>query len=191
MYILYRLPRRGAAVLLAGMQSILMSQAYLLSLAKEVPKDPRRLLTLYNLEPVTHSYVYCPACCYLYPYSVGTTKKRKASALSSEFLNRVQNVNEDVPLVSSTPTRCTHRRLRSGAACSEPLFNTITITSNIYMVPRFKYETQDLKEWLEWLLSRPAIDGEVFKAFQKPRKDHMEDMWDGRHLCRILLKKGK
>ena len=191
MYILYRLPRRGAAVLLAGMRSIMMSQASLLSLAKEVPKDPRRLLTLYNLEPVTHSYVCCPACCYLYPYSVGTTKKRKASTLSSEFLNRVQNVNEDVPLVSSTPTRCTHRRLRSGAACSEPLFDTIRITGNIYTVPRFKYETQDLKEWLGWLLSRPAIDEEVFKAFRKPRKDRMEDMWDGRHLCRILLKKGE
>src|ERR1700761_6832541 len=191
MYILYRLPRRGAAVLLAGMRSILMSQPSLLSLASEVPKDPRRLLTLYNLDPITHYYVCCPACSYLYPYSVGTTKKRKASTLSSEFLNRVQNVNEDVPLVSSTPTRCTHRRLRSGAACGEPLFDTIRITGNVYVVPRFKYETQDLKEWLGWLLSRPAIDEEVFKAFLKPCKDRMEDMWDGRHLCRILLKKGE
>src|SRR6201996_3734009 len=191
MYILYRLPRRGAAVLLAGMRSILMSQPSLLSLASEVPKDPRRLLTLYNLDPITHYYVCCPACSYLYPYSVGTTKKRKASALSSEFLNQVQNANEDVPLVSSTPTCCTHRRLPSDAACGEPLFDTITITGKVYMVPRFKYETQDLKEWLGWLLSRPAIDEEVFNAFRKPRKNRMEDMWDGRHLCRILLRKGE
>ena len=62
MYILYRLPRRGVAVLLAGMRSILTSQASLLSLASEVPKDPRRLLTLYNLDPVTHRYVCCPVC---------------------------------------------------------------------------------------------------------------------------------
>ena len=111
MYILFRLPRRGAAVLLAGMRSILMSQASLLSLASEVPKDPRRLLTLYNLDPVTHYHVCCPACSYLYPYSVRTTKKRKASALSSGFLNHAENANEDIPLVSSTPTHCTHRRL--------------------------------------------------------------------------------
>ena len=166
MYILYRLPRRGAAVLLAGMRSILMSQASLLSLASEVPKDPRLLLTLYNLDPVTHYHVCCPACSYLYPYSVRTmTKKRKASALSSRFLSHVENANEDVPLVPSAPTRCTHRCLRSGPVCGEPLFDTITTTGNVYVVPRFKYETQDLKEWLGWLLSRPAIDEEVFKAF--------------------------
>ena len=193
MYILYRLPRRGAAVLLAGMRNILMSQASLLSLASEVPKDPRRLLTMYNLDPVTHYHVCCPACSYLYPYSVRTTKKRKASALSSGFLNHIENAdsNQDVQLVSSAPTRCTHRRLRSGPVCGEPLFDAITITGNVYVVPRFKYETQDLKEWLGWLLSRPAIDEEVFKAFRKPRKDRMEDMWDGRHLCRILLKRGE
>ena len=166
MYILYHLPRRGMAVLLAGMRSILMSQASLLSLASEVLKDPRLLLTLYNLDPVTHYHVCCPACSYLYPYSVGTTtKKRKASALSSRFLSHVENANEDVLLVPSASTSCTHRRLRSGPVCSEPLFDTIMTTGNIYVVPWFKYETQDLKEWLGWLLSRPAIDKEVFKAF--------------------------
>ena len=139
MYILYRLPCCGMAVLLAGMQSILMSQVSLLSLVKEVLKDPQWLLTLYSLEPVTHSYVCCPTCCYLYPDSVGTTKKRKVSALSSEFLNCVQNVNEDVSIVSSTPIHCTHCYLCSGAACGKPLFDTITITSNIYVVPQFKY----------------------------------------------------
>jgi hypothetical protein len=193
MYILYCLPRRGATVLLAGMRSILASQASPLPLASEVPKDPRRLLTQYNLDPVTHSYVCCPACYYLYPYSVGATKKRKVSAMSSGFLNNVDNAddNVDVPLVLSALTHCTHCRVRSDAACSEPLFDNITINSNIYVVPRFKYEAQDLKEWLGWLLSRPAIDEEVFKAFRRPRKDRMEDMWDGKHLCRILLKKGE
>ena len=191
MYILYRLPHHGMAVLLAGMWSILMSQASLLSLAKEVPKDPWQLLTLYNLDPVTNYYVCCPSCSFLYPYSVGTTKKRKASALSSEFPNCVQDVNEDVPLVSSTATHCTHRRPHSDAACSEPLFETHRITGNIYMTLWFKYETQDLRERFRWLLLRPAIDKEVFKAFWRPHKDRMEDMWDGRHLCQVLLKKGK
>ena len=39
------------------------------------------------------------------------------------------------------------------------------INGKVYVVPQFKYEAQDLKEWLGWLLSRPAIDEEVFKAF--------------------------
>jgi len=193
MYILYHLPCQGAAVLLAGMRSILMSQASLLLFVSEVPKDPRWLLTLYNLDPVTHSYVCCPACYFLYPYSVGMTKKRKASALSSGFSNHVENTNDniDVPLVSSAPAHYTHRHVHSGSACSEPLFNNTMINGKVYVVPQFKYEAQDLKEWLGWLLLRPAIDEEVFKAFRKPHKDHMEDMWDGKHLCRILLKKGK
>jgi len=77
MYILYRLPRRGAAVLLAGMRSVLKSQPSLFSLATEVPKDPRKLLALYDLDPVTCSYVCCPACYYLYPYSAVKAKMSK------------------------------------------------------------------------------------------------------------------
>ena len=193
MYILYCLPRHGMAILLVGMRSILMSQASLLPLVIEVPKDPWWLLTLYNLDPVTHSYVCCPTCHFLYPYSVGTTKKRKASTLSSGFPNHVENANDDidVPQVLSAPAHCTHHCVHSGSACSEPLFDNTTINNNVFVIPQFKYKAQYLKEWLGWLLSRPAINKEVFKAFQKPRKDPMEDMWDGKHLCRILLRKGE
>ena len=47
MHILYRVTRRGAAVLLAGMKCVLKGRSSTASLASEVPKDPRRLLTLY------------------------------------------------------------------------------------------------------------------------------------------------
>ena len=171
MYILYRLPRRGAVVLLAGMRSILKSQPLLAPLASKVPKDPRTILTLYHLDPITHSYVCCPACHCLYPYSLVETKKRK------------------VP--SSIPVNCTYRRVRSGATCGEPLFDRVMINDNARMVPRLKYHAQDLKQWVGWLLSRPAIEEEVFKAFRRPRKERMEDVWDARHLCRVLLKKGE
>ncbi len=194
MYILYRLPCRGAAVLLAGMRSTLMGQVSLLPLAREVLKDPRQLLTLYNLNPVTHSYICCPACYFLYPYSVAKSKKRKASILSGKFLNHAEpndEVLDDIPLVSSTPAQCTHHCVHSGGVCGEPLFDNIAINGSIYEVPQFKYEAQDLKEWLRWILSRPVIEDEVFKAFHKPCKERMEDMWDGQHLCRILLRKGE
>jgi hypothetical protein len=59
------------------------------------------------------------------------------------------------------------------------------------MVPRLKYHAQDLKQWVGWLLSRPTIEEEVFKAFRRRRKEQMEDIWDGAHLCRLLLKEGE
>ena len=31
----------------------------------------------------------------------------------------------------------------------------------------------------------------MFKAFQRPQKEQMEDMWDGGHLCKVLLKSGE
>lgn len=196
MYILYRLPRRGATVLLAGMRSILKSELSLAPLANEVPKDPRRLLTLYHLDPATHNYICCPACYHLYPHSVFRRKKRMASTFSSsELPNPMDHTNdggasEDVPSVT-TPAHCTHRRIRSGASCGEPLFDSVTINGNTHVVPRFKYYAQDLKQWVGWLLSRPTIEEAVFKAFRRPRKERMEDMWDGGHLCKVLLKSGE
>lgn len=198
MYILYRLPRRGAIVLLAGMRSILKTQTSLVPLASEVPMDPRRLLTLYHLDPVTRSYVCCPTCYCLYPHSIVKTKKRKAPALFGENHTLMENTEGgtmgligDAPFVSSTPDNCTFLRVCSGVTCGEPLFNQVTINGNARMVPRLQYHAQDLKQWVGWLLSRPAIEEEVYKAFRRSRKGQMEDMWDAGHLCRILLKKGE
>jgi tnp2 family transposase len=110
----------------------------------------------------------------------------------------MENVNGDTsgdaPFILTTPTHCTHRRVSSGAICGEPLFKSVTINGNsnsVPLVPRLKYYAQDLKQWLGWLLSRPAIEDEVFKAFRRSRKEKMEDIWDGGHLCRVLLKKGE
>ncbi len=138
MYVLYHLPRRGAAVLLAGMRSILKSQASLCSLASEVPIDPRKLLSMYSI-----------------------------------------------------PTHCTHHRVGASPTCGEPLFETVIINAKAHTVPLCKYEVQDLKQWVGRLLSRPSIEEYVFKAFRRPRKEYMEDMWDAGHLCKILLKKGE
>ena len=195
MYVLYRLPRRGAAVLLAGMRSILKSQASLRPLASDVPLDPRKLLLLYDLDPVTRSYVCCTSCYSLYEHSLARTRKRKAPVSSSDCRdadNKADNkMPEDVKLVVSTPTHCTYRHVRAGPICGEPLFETVTINSKTYSVPLCKYEMQDLKQWVGRLLSRPFIEEQVFEAFRRPRKEYMEDMWDAGHLCKILLKKGE
>jgi hypothetical protein len=143
MYVLYRLPRRGAAVLLAGMRSILKSQASLRSLVSEVPTDPRKLLLTYDLDPVTRSYVCCPSCYFLYEYSFAGTRKRKAPVSSNEHHDTI-----DVQLGVTTPSHCTHRRIRAGPNCGEPLFETITVNAKAYTVPLCKYEVQDLKQWV-------------------------------------------
>ena len=36
------------------------------------------------------------------------------------------------------------------------------INGNARMVPRLQYHAQDLKQWVGWLLSRPAIEEEVW-----------------------------
>ena len=170
MYILYRLPRRGAAVLLAGMRSILKSQPSLRSLASEVLIDPRKLLLTYDLDPVTQSYVCCPSCYYLYEHSPARTRKRKAPVSSNEHRDNTKDANnkivEDVPLVFSIPTHCTHHRVRAGPICGKPLFDTVTINAKAYTVPLCKYEVQDLKQWVGRLLSRPSIEEQVFQAFR-------------------------
>jgi len=62
---------------------------------------------------------------------------------------------------------CTHRCVPSGAPCGELLFNSLTITGNAYVLPQFKYDAQDLKQWVGWLLLRPIIEEAVFNAFRR------------------------
>ena len=195
MHVLYRVPRRGAAVLLAGMRSVLKSDASLRYLANEVPKDPRTLLAIYPLDPITRSYVCCSSCFSLYPHSVIKTKKRKAPASvdNSEHHSATASLDK---LELTTPTHCTHRQVRNGSACGQSLFDNVVFDGNscadvVRLVPWLKYEAQDLKQWVGWLLSRPAIEEQVFKAFRRPRKEYMEGMWDAGHLCKILLKQGE
>ena len=192
MYVLFRVPRRGAAVLLAGMRSILNSEASLRHLANEVPKDPRTLLGMYGLDPITRSYVCCPSCYSLYPYSVIETKKRKAPAPIDSSEHRPTVASPD-GLELAVPAHCTHRQVRNGSACGQALFDSAVADGGSFTnaVPRLKYEAQDLKQWVGRLLSRPAIEEQVFKAFRRPRRECMEDMWDAGHLCRILLRKGE
>jgi len=195
MYVLYRLPHRGTAILLAGMRCILNSETSLRSLASEVPTDPRKLLILYDLNPVTRSYICCPSCYFLYDYSLSKTKKRKAPVSFDDHPHLTgktkSQMSEDTQLVVSIPAHCTHRRVRTSPPCGEPLFETLIVNANAYSVPLCKYEVQDLKQWVGRLLSRPAVEELVFKAFRRPRKEYMEDIWDAGHLCKILLKKGE
>ncbi len=194
MYILYHMPRHGAAVLLAGMRSILKSETSLRSLASEIPKDPRKLLTIYDFDPVTFSYVCCPSCYALYPHVLLATKKRKAPA-SPSGPNNYDSVVVSDEIIGDThqgaPTYCTHCRVCKGMVCGNALFDTAVVNSKSYVVPQCKYKVQDLKQWVGWLLSWSAVKEQIYNAFQRLRKEYMEDMWDAGHLSKILLTKGE
>ncbi len=194
MYVLYHVPRRGAAVLLAGMRSILKSETSLRSLASEIPKDPRKLLTIYDFDPVTFSYVCCPSCYALYPHVLLATKKRKAPA-SPSGPNNYDSVVVSDEIIGDThqgaPTYCTHCRVCKGMVCGNALFDTAVVNSKSYVVPQCKYKVQDLKQWVGWLLSWSAVKEQIYNAFQRLRKEYMEDMWDAGHLSKILLTKGE
>ena len=192
MYVLYSVPRHGAAVLLAGMRSVLSSDPSLRYWANEVPEDPRTLLAMYSLDPITHTYVCCTSCFSLYPHSVKKSKKRKAPAFTDSSEHHPMAVSLD-KLELTVPTHCTHRQVRNGSPCGQALFNDVVINDHYFahVVPRLKYEAQDLKQWVGRLLSRPAIEEQVFGAFRRPRREYMEDMWDAGHLCKILLKEGE
>lgn len=151
--------------------------------------DPRKLLIMYNLDPVTCCYVCCPSCYFLYEYSIIKTKKRRAPVSFDEHCHSVSEDPQSV--VSGVPSHCTHRQVCTGPICGEPLFDIVIINGKTYSVPLYKYEMQDLKQWIGRVLSRPTIEEHVFKAFRRSRKEYMEDMWDAGHLCKILLKRGE
>jgi hypothetical protein len=194
-YVLYRLPCHSAAILLAGMRSILNSEASLRPLASKVSMDPRRLVTLYDLDPITCSYICCPLCYFLYDYSLDKAKKRKAPVSFNDHHHTIEkaksDTSEDPHLVVSVPSHCTHHWVHTSPICGEPLFDTVIVNGRVYTVPLYKYEVQDMKQWVGRLLSRPTIEEHVFNAFWRPQKEYMEDMWDAGHLCKILLKKGE
>ena len=166
MYVLYHVPCRGAAILLAGMRSILKSEISLGSLASEILKDPRRLLTMYDLDPVTCTYICCPSCYALYPHDVLVSKKRKASPSfdgpSQDNPASGDNIRDVQP---GAPTHCMHCRVRKGSACGEALFDVVVVNGKCFIIPRCKYEAQDLKQWIGWLLSWPLVEEMISKAF--------------------------
>lgn len=170
-------------------------EASLRSLASKAPKGPRRLLAVYCLDSITITYVCCTSCHYLYNYSIAKSRQRRAPTLDDHCHTPMMEIADDdlsgdAQPATSVPVRCTHHRIHTGPACDEALVHSIIANGKSYIVRRCKYEMQGLKQWIWRLLSRASVEEHVFKAFQRPRKEYMEDMWDAEHLCQILLKGG-
>jgi hypothetical protein len=162
-YVLYHVPCHGAAILLAGMRSILKSEISLGSLASKILMDPRRLLTMYDLDPITRMYICCPSCYALYPHEVLTSKKWKAPASFNGSSHASGDNIGDIQL--GAPTYCMHCWVCKGKACGKALFNKVIINGKNFVIPWCKYEAQDLKQWIRWLISCPLVKEEISKAF--------------------------
>lgn len=125
MCVLYCVPCCSTAILLAGMRSILKSEISLGSLASDILKDPRTLLTMCGLDPITRAYICFPSCYTLYSHAVLMTKKRKAPASfnGSSHDNPVASGDNIGDIQLAAPAYCTHHHVHKGPACGEALFN--------------------------------------------------------------------
>lgn len=142
--------------MIAGIQSILMAAQVPSTIIRLLPKDPRAVVNKMDLNPRTTSYLQCPACYALYPFS-GTGFRH---------------------LPPGTIEFCGHRATPRGNICGAPLWKDRRIGATTLKAPIRKYVHQSLKEWVGRLLTRPGIEDVLDAAYDKPTTDRMTDMWD-------------
>jgi hypothetical protein len=160
MHLVFHLPRRATALLLVGMRCMLN----LLNAsgdADQLPGDPRTVLNRFDLDPRCTSYLQCPSCYALYPYT-GT--------------------------ITSAPPEfetCTHQPTPTSPPCGVPLWEERRLGGKTIRAPRRKYIHQSLKEWVGRLLTRPGVEDLLREPCDKPETSVMEDIWDAPVLRRI------
>ena len=160
MHLVFHLSRRATAVLLVGMRCMLSAYGPSRDLDK-LPDDPRTVINRFDLDPRCSSYLQCPVCYALYPYS-GT-----------------------ITSTPPEPERCTHRPTPTSPPCEVPLWEERRVGGKTVCAPRRKYIHQSLKEWVGRLLSRPGVEELLREPCDKPEAAVMEDIWDAPVLSKI------
>ncbi|KAF9643985.1 hypothetical protein BDM02DRAFT_3191016 [Thelephora ganbajun] len=120
----------------------------------KLPDDPRTVVNRFDLDPHCSSFLQCPACYALYPYT-GT--------------------------IMSTPPeikRCIHKQTPTSAPCDVPLWDERQLGGRTTRTPRWKYVHQSLKEWVGRLLTCPGVKELLREPCDKPKTLIMEDIWD-------------
>lgn len=154
MNLVFHLSRRATSVLLVGMRCMLLAYGPSRDPDK-IPDDPRTVVNQFDLDPRCTSYVQCPVCYALYPYT-GT--------------------------IASMPPeleRCTHKPTPTSPRCDVPLWEERRLGGNTVWAPRRKYIHQSLKEWVGRLLTRPGVEELMREPCDRPEAAVMEDIWDG------------
>ncbi|KAF9647790.1 hypothetical protein BDM02DRAFT_3187692 [Thelephora ganbajun] len=154
MHLVFHLSRRATMVMLAGMRCMLSSLGANRELIDQLPNDPRSVLNRFNLDPRCSSFLQCPVCYALYPYS-GT-----------------------ITSVTGGINRCPYKSTPSSPPCNTPLWEERRSGGSTFLAPRRKYIHQSLKEWVGRLLARPGIPELFREPCNRPPTTVMGDIWD-------------
>lgn len=153
MNLVFHLSRRATSILLVGMRCMLLAHGPSQE-SDKLPHDPRTVLNRFNLDPYCSSFLQCPVCYALYPYT-GT-------------------ITSDSPEIE----RCTHRPTPSSPTCNTTLWEERKIGGRTLRAPRRKYIHQNLKEWVGRLLTRPGVEEMLREPCGKRATSTMGDIWD-------------
>ena len=160
MNLVFHLSRRATSILLVGMRCMLLANGPSRD-SDKLPDDPRTVINRFDLDPRCTSYLQCPACYALYPYT-GT-----------------------ITSTPPEPERCTHQPTPTSPPCGVPLWEERRLGGKTVYAPRRKYIHQSLKEWVGRLLTRPGVEELLRKPYNKPEAAVMEDIWDAPVLRKI------
>ncbi len=160
MNVLYRLPGRAAHVLLAGMRDTFrLTLIYARGtsqlttednrLLRFLARDPRTVLTAFDLDPSVREHICCRSCFALYPCS------------------------------ETAPRRCTYKSTPTSQPCNAKLWRKRTIRGKSMDFPVRKYLHQSMRHWLGRMLSRRDIEGWLQKPRCEDPSDPMRDIFDG------------
>ena len=154
MHLVFHLSRRATVVMLAGIRCMLSSQEVNRELADKLPSDPRSVINRFNLDPQCSSFIQCPACYALYPYS-GT-----------------------ITSIVGEIDRCSYKPTPDSSPCNVPLWEERRSGGGTFLAPRRKYIHQNLKEWVGRLLVRPGVAELLHEPCNRPATTVMSDIWD-------------
>lgn len=166
MNVLYRLPGRATQVLLAGMRDTYhLTLEYVRGtegltqedtrLLRFLARDPRTILTAFDLDPSVREFICCPSCFALYPLS------------------------------ESVPRHCPYTSTKSSKSCDAKLWRKRTIRGKEMEFPVRKYLHQSLRHWLARMLSRKEIEQWLEHPRTGDPNDPMQDIFDGLALQRF------
>lgn len=114
-----------------------------------IPHDPRVIVSAFNLDPHTHSFVCCPQC-----FALSVDHHPDTQAFCDALLG-------------------------SGEPCSAKLKKKHTSGGKESFIPIRKYLHQDMKQWMARLLARKGIEDIMDATpVVKTASGHATDIWD-------------
>lgn len=170
--LLLGLSRKATTVLMGGLRSsIQLALEYARSpnplqpqdhqLLRRLARDPRTVISAFDLDPCVTAYNCCPSCFALYD------------------------------LAGEVPQQCTYRSTPSSDACGEDLWLKRTIRGKSMSFAVRKYLHQSMKHWLGRMLSRQDVETWLQLPRHGTAPDRMTDMFHGIALTNFLGPDGR